>query len=74
MKTYMILKGENNNNANVLGYYRTLTHAKEVLLDNPYMRDSDNVFILMLQGYRFGEGFHQYMLKFDGKKFRREYV
>ena len=63
----MILQGPNNNNADVLGYFTTLTDAKEVLLR--LYKGNEDVFILMMQGVQFGEGFHKYTLRYNGKKF-----
>lgn len=76
VKTYMILQGENNNNADVLGYYHYLKDAKGDLLCDKELRDSKDVFIMMMQGGYFGEGFHQYILRYnsDTKRFKREYV
>lgn len=65
MKTYLLLKGENNNNADVIEYHGTLHEAKEHLIDN-YINDL-NVFILMIDGHRFGEGYHQYVMRWKGR-------
>lgn len=65
MKTYYI-EDENNE---IIGYYKTLNDAKYSLqkfLKTGYSENS--VRIVMIQGQYFGEGFHKYYLMFlDGK-------
>jgi len=68
VKTYMILQGQNNNNADVVEYHNTLKDAKEHLLS---IKDRKDVFILMLEGFQFGEGFHKYTLELIDGKFKR---
>lgn len=69
VKTYMILRGENNNNADVLSYESTLRDAKNAV--NYYYNEISNVFILMVKGSSFGEGYHQYTLENINGKWRK---
>lgn len=65
VKTYLILQGENSNNADVLEYCDSLTDAKRLLTKQS---DKSNKFILMIQGSAFGEGFHRYTLELVNNK------
>jgi hypothetical protein len=65
----MILKGFNNNNSDVLEYCHTLRDAKNIILQN--YKNSQDVFILMLKGPYFAEGFHQYTLELIKGKFKK---
>ena len=59
MKTYVV---EQDNN--VVEYFKLLHDAKSfVQLNHP------NAEILAIQGPYFGEGFHDYRLRWDGDKF-----
>lgn len=68
-KTYMILQGENNNNSDVIYYHETLTEAKSHIMEK--YKNEENVFILMMIGQYFGEGFHQYTLELINDKWRK---
>jgi hypothetical protein len=69
-KTYMILRGNKANDSEVLEYERTLKGAKDAL-SFFQKKGYKKVFILMLQGSYFGEGFHKYTLELVGGKFKK---
>jgi hypothetical protein len=52
----------------LIEYFERLCDAKTLLLRHKNIKD---LFILCINGPSFGEGWHQYKLTFDGKKWRR---
>ncbi len=67
MKTYLIETIEGNQ---VIEYFTTLKEAKNSLLESETLRKK--CCILMLQGPRFGEGFHKYRIFIVNNKFKYE--